>query len=211
MEGHAQQQADASAVEAIQPQPVEAIATAEIEPAAPAPAAPRPDALTSALAGLQAGMLGVMWMLVWLGLSATWQNRSFWTAENLMATAFYGGAAIRPAFTRETFAGLALYLMIYSLLGALLAGVVRDRLARSRAILLSVVFALSWYYLSFRLIWKSVLPLVFLLHATQATVLGHLVYGVVLGRYPLYLHSRSQPAQNVADSEPVTAEPGPVG
>jgi len=199
MEGHAQQQADASAVEAIQA-PVEAIAV-EVEPAAPAPV-PRPDGLTASLAGLQAGMLGAFWMLAWLGLSATWQKRSFWTAENLMATAFYGGAAIRPEFTRETFAGLALYLMIYSLLGALLSAVVRDRLPRGRALLLSVVVAMSWYYLSFRLIWKAALPLVFLLHATQATVFGHVIYGVVLGRFPLYLYPKPVKVVEPAPPEP---------
>jgi len=203
MEGHAQQQADASAVQAIQAQTVEGMTT-EVEPAAPAPAPlPRPDTLTATLAGLQAGMLGVFWMLGWLGVSATWQNRSFWTAENLMATAFYGGSAIRPGFTRETFSGLALYLLIYSLLGALLAAVVRGRVSRTRAVLFSVLFALAWYYVSFRLIWRTVLPLVFLLHTSQATVFGHLVYGVVLGRFPLYLH----PKPAVQTVEPVKPEP----
>ncbi len=208
MEGHTQQQADAAAVEAIQPQPLEAIAAPVEVIAAPARPAPRAGALTAALAGLQAGMLGAIWMLAWLGLSAAWQNRSFWTAGNLMATAFYGGAAIRPEFTRETFSGLALYLLIYSLLGAFFAVAVRDSLPRSRATLLSIVFALSWYYVSFRLIWRTFLPLVFLLHATNATVLGHVIYGAVLGRFPLYLHPR--PPESAAETQPATTDAGTV-
>jgi hypothetical protein len=211
MEGHAQQQAEASTAEAIQAPPVEGITT-EQEPVAPPvtptesveSTVPRPDVSTACLAGLQAGMLGAIWMLGWLGVSATWQNRSFWTAENLMATAFYGGAAIRPGFARETFAGIALYLLIYSLLGALLAAVVRDRASRARALLVSVIFAMAWYYLSFHLIWKTALPLVALLHTAQSTEVGHLVYGVVLGRFPLYL--RPRPVEKVPD--PV--EPAPV-
>src|SRR5437764_14484293 len=97
----------------------------------PAMESPRPDALSSTLAGLQAGMLGVCWMLAWLGLSAVWQRRSFWTAENLMATAFYGERALRSGFASRTLSGLALYLLLYSLLGALFAALLRNRLWRS--------------------------------------------------------------------------------
>lgn len=143
--------------------------------------------LSAASAGLQAGMLGVCWMLVWLGVSAVWQRRSFWTAENLMASAFYGDGAIRSGFAARTLSGIALYLLLYSLLGALFATVAGDRMPRLRVLLVSLLFALSWYYLSFRLIWKSVMPLVALLHSAQPTAVGHFVYGAVLGRYPVYL------------------------
>jgi hypothetical protein len=126
-------------------------------------------------------------MLLWLGVSAVWQRRSFWTAANLMASAFYGEGAIRSGFAARTLSGLALYLLLYSLLGALLAMVVSDRLPRLRVFLVSLLFALSWYYFSFRLLWKSAMPLVALLHSPQATALGHAIYGAVLGRYPVYL------------------------
>jgi hypothetical protein len=138
-------------------------------------------------------MLGVCWMLLWLGVSDVWQRRSFWTAENLMASAFYGDSAIRSGFAARTLSGLALYLILYSLLGALLAAVIGGRMPRTRVLLLSLVFALSWYYFSFRLLWKSVLPLVALLHSSQTTALGHLIYGTVLGRYPAYLPQAEVP------------------
>src|SRR5437764_8322063 len=102
--------------------------------------------LVAASAGLQAGMLGVCWMLLWLGVSDVWQRRSFWTAENLMASAFYGEGAIRSGFAVRTLSGMALYLLVYSLLGALLATAVQDRMSRLRVFLLSLLFALSWYY-----------------------------------------------------------------
>src|ERR1035441_8353765 len=79
------------------------------------------------LAGLQAGMIGICWMLAWLGLGAMGQRRSFWTAENLVASVFHGGAAIRPGFGFSTLSGLALYLLIYSLLGAAFAVTARNR------------------------------------------------------------------------------------
>jgi hypothetical protein len=151
-------------------------------------------ALSSLLAGLQAGMMGVLAMLAWLGVSAEWQRRSFWTSENLMASVFYGNQAIRAGFAGRTLSGLAVYLLLYSLLGGLLAWAVRDRLARIRVLMVSVLYALVWYYLSYRLLWKAVAPLIVLLHVERATVLGHLVYGTLLARYPVYLPQPEAPA-----------------
>ncbi|HEV3202512.1 MAG TPA: hypothetical protein VGZ73_31680 [Bryobacteraceae bacterium] len=155
----------------------------------------RASRLEATSAGLQAGMLGACWMLLWLGVSDVWQQRNFWTTENLMASAFYGEAAIRSGFAARTLSGLALYLVLYSLLGALLALAVGDRIARVRVFLVSLLFALIWYYFSFRLLWKSVLPLVALLHSAPSTSFGHLIYGAVLGRYPAYLPRPPVPAE----------------
>ena len=154
------------------------------------------SAISAFLAGLQGGMLGVCWMLGWLGISAVWQRRSFWTPENLMANAFYGGSAIREGFAGRTLSGLALYLLLYSTLGAVFAVVVRDRLPRSRIMLASLCFALFWYYFSSRVIWKAMSPLISLLHVEPATILGHLVYGTALGRFPLYLPGPQKPASD---------------
>src|ERR1051326_458936 len=106
----------------------------------------RAGTLSAVLAGLQAGMLGACWMLAWLGISAKWQLRSFWTAENLMASVFYGDRAIRSGFAERTLSGLALYLLLYSSLGALFAVLVTDRLPRFRLVVVSVLFAMCWYY-----------------------------------------------------------------
>ena len=154
-------------------------------------------------------MVGALWMLAWLGVSATWQLRSFWTPENLMATAFDRNATLPPGFTAGTCTGLALYLAIYSLLGAIFAAVLRDRVARPRVMLLSVLFSLAWYYFSFRWAFKFTMPLVALLHVERSTMLGHLVYGTMLGRYPLYVQRLVGTAEVVAPAatEPVEATP----
>jgi hypothetical protein len=144
--------------------------------------------LPALLAGLEAGMVGALWMLAWLGISSVWQQGGFWAPENLMSTAFDRNASLAAGFTASTCAGLALYLSIYSLLGVIFALGVRDRAPRTRVMLLGVIFALAWYYFSFRWMFKSAMPLVALLHVERPTVLGHLVYGTILGRYPLYLH-----------------------
>lgn len=163
--------------------------------------------LATWLAGLEGGTVGVLWMLLWMGLSSAWQQRSFWTAENLMATAFDRNSTLAPAFTWETSAGLGLYILIYGLLGASFAMVVRDRAPRGRVMLLAVTFALAWYYFSFGWIFKSVLPLVALLHVEHATLVGHLLYGTMLGRYPIYV----QRLMSAAPPEPsALPSPGPV-
>lgn len=149
--------------------------------------------LEASLAGLQAGMVGVLWMLAWLGISAAWQRRSFWTAENLLASAFYGDTAIRRGFAFSTLSGLALYLILYSLLGAVFAALMYRQFPPGRTLLLGIVLGLGWYYLSFHLIWKTAMPLVALLHAERPTVLGHLVYGTFVGRFPAYLPQAPKP------------------
>jgi len=146
-----------------------------------------PRTVDAFLAGLQAGMLGTLWMLAWMGLSATWQRRSFWTAENLVASALHPNDTIPADFEWSTVSGLALYLLLYSLLGALFAILaVRRRPQPVRAMLLASIFALACYYFLFHLFWKAVSPAIAFLHPEQSTILGHLIYGVSLGRFHLH-------------------------
>jgi hypothetical protein len=147
----------------------------------------RERALRAFLAGLEAGMLGAICLLAWLGASAVWKGRGFWTAANLMASVFYGAGAIRAGFSGSTLSGVALYLLLYSLLGALFAMAFQTRMPRLRLTLVSILFAIFWYYLSFRVLWRAAAPLLARLHYAQATVWGHVIYGAMLSRYPVYL------------------------
>ena len=166
------------------------------------------NSLSAFLAGLQAGMVGVWWMLAWMGASAVWQRRSFWTPENLMASVFYGNAAIRRGFAASTVSGLALYVLLYSLLGAGFALAVRGRLPRPRLALVSVAFALCWYYAAFHLLAMSVSPLIVLLDAGPATVLGHAIYGALLARFPVYFpHPPGSPLASAPETENPAPEP----
>jgi hypothetical protein len=152
------------------------------------------------LAGLQAGMIAALWMLTWMGLCAMWQRRSFWNPENLMASVLQGNSAIRSGFGPSTLAGLALYLMIYSLLGAAFACLVRDRLTRKGILLTAILFAAGWYTLWFRDLGRTLMPLVWLLHAERATVAGHVFYGALVARFPLYLPPGATPPGAPADA-----------
>jgi hypothetical protein len=167
------------------------------------------NSLSALLAGLQAGMLGVWWMLAWMGASAVWQRRSFWTPENLMASVFYGNAAIRPGFAASTVSGLALYVLLYSLLGAGFAMAMGGgRLPRPRLALASMAFSLCWYYAAFHLVAKTVSPLIVLLDPERTTVLGHAIYGVLLARFPVYLpHAATPPDASAPEHESPDAQP----
>ena len=169
--------------------------------------------LATFLAGLEGGTVGVLWMLAWLGVSSVWQQRSFWTPENLMATAFDRNSTLAPVFTWATCGGLALYLLIYSVLGATFSSVLRGRVPRRRVMLWAVVFALAWYYLSFRWIFKFALPLVALLHVEHSTVVGHLLYGTMLGRYPVYVQRLMgmAPPAVAMEAPPIEAPVGQAG
>jgi hypothetical protein len=159
------------------------------------------------LAGLQAGMMATLAMLLWMGVSAAWQRRTFWTSENLLATAFYGGRSVHNGFSASTLSGLALYLLLYSTLGCLFATIAGKRSPSPRLVLVGIAVGLGWYYLSFHLLWRAVEPLIPLLHAVVPTALGHMIYGAGIGRFPHFLPSSAAPvAEPVVEPAPASSE-----
>ena len=136
------------------------------------------------LAGLETGVVAVLVMLAWLGVSAMWYRKTFWTAPNLVASTFYGEAALRNRFTVHTFSGLAVYLLVYGLLGMMLGLLIRDRRASLRITCLGILFALAWYFLVFGWFWKHWNPLLVLYTHDRPMFAGHVLFGWILGRYP---------------------------
>jgi hypothetical protein len=151
------------------------------------------------LAGLQAGMVAAFWMLVWLGISSMWIRRSFWSPANIMASVLHGGAAIQAGFGSATLSGIALYLVLYSLLGAAFALLVRQRLTGLGTLLVSVLFSLVWYWIWFRGLAPRSMPLVWLLHTEKSTQFGHVIYGALLARFGDYLPRAPQEIVIVAE------------
>ena len=142
------------------------------------------------LAGLQAGVMGALLMLLWLGLSSTWNRRTWrglWTIPNLMASTFYGDSALRRGFASTTFSGIALHVLVYAAIGALFGLLVRGHGSRLRVLLFGVLSGVAWYYLAFGLLWKNLNPLVPLYTPDRPMLVGHLLFGGVLGRFPVYL------------------------
>lgn len=145
-----------------------------------------PESTTAFFAGLQSGMVGVLCMLSWLGISDSWLRRSFWAEENLFSTAFYGESAVGRGFASSTLSGLSLYVIVYTLLGGVFAMLFRAQDRQVRILLLALAFSVGWYYLSFHIFYRTFMPLVYLLHPERPMVLGHLVYGTFLSRFAKY-------------------------
>ena len=134
--------------------------------------------------------MGALILLGYLTLDSAWHRHGFWAVPNLLASTFYGESAYTTAFGSRTSAGLALLLFIYGALGALFGLVIRDHGTRLRVTLLGLIFATGWFFLSFEFLWKHVNPLVQLYSPDRAMLVGHLIYGGILGRsFPAYLKS----------------------
>jgi hypothetical protein len=143
-----------------------------------------------ALAGIQAGTVGALILLGYLALDSAWHRRSIWTVPNLLASTFYGESAFRPGFGASTSAGVALLLLLYGVLGLLFALVVRDHGTRTRVVLAGLIYGTGWFFLSFDILWKHVNPMVQIYSPDRAMLVGHVIYGGVLGRgFPAYLKS----------------------
>jgi hypothetical protein len=166
--------------------------------------------LSRFLAGLQAGMMAVIVMLGWLGVSAIWQRHTFWRDPNQMATVFRGAAAIVPGFGPYTASGIAVYVLVYSLIGGIFAVVVPRKLTVFGLMLAGVLVATGWYIVWFRLLGKTLMPLVWLLHAERPMEFAHVLFGVMLARFPGYLHAKRPkpatpiPAQSASPPDPVS-------
>jgi len=157
------------------------------------------------LAGLEAGIIAALVLLGWLALASAWYRRSIWTAANIMATTFYGEAALGRDFTFRTVAGIALYLVLYGAIGALFGLTLASRDASLRTILIGALVGLGWYYLSFAILWQNINPLIPLYTHRGPMMAGHALYGILLGRFPRYLH-RPPAAGAAPDAQPADAE-----
>lgn len=153
------------------------------------------------LAGVETGVIGVLAMLVWLGVSAMWYRRSFWTAANLVASTFYGEPALRNRFTSNTFSGLALYLLVYGILGMVFSVAVQDRRRGFRITLLGILFSVGWYFVLFGWIWKHWNPLVALYTHDRVMFAGHVLFGWILGRYTVQSARARRPITHGRPSE----------
>jgi hypothetical protein len=162
-----------------------------------------------ALAGIQAGVGGALVLLGYLALDSAWHRRSIWLVPNLMASTFYGESAYQPRFGTRTSTGLALLLVLYGLLGALFGLLVRDQSSRLRMTILGLIFGTGWFFLSFDVLWKYVNPMVRMYSPDRAMLVGHLLYGGLLGRrFPAYVRSMSA-GEQLAEAQALT-EGGPT-
>src|SRR5262245_55705635 len=106
--------------------------------------------------------MGGTTMLAWLAVVSLWHARSIWSIPNLMASTFYGEAALRRGFRLSTLSGLSVHLFISAALGVAFSLLASRMDGRARIFLLGVVAALAWYFVGFTFLWKHLNPLVLL-------------------------------------------------
>ena len=66
------------------------------------------------------------------------------------------------------------------------SGATRPSVAPGGLMLAGILFSLGWFYISFHVLWKSAMPLVYLLYPDRSTVAGHLIFGACIGRFPAH-------------------------
>jgi len=166
-----------------------------------------------ALAGIQAGIVAALILLGYLALDSARDRHSIWTVPNLLASTFYGESAYRQGFRASTSAGVALLLLLYGVLGLLFALVVRDHGTRMRVVLAGLIYGTGWFFLSFDILWKHVNPMVQIYSPDRAMLVGHVIYGGVLGRsFPAYLRSiRGKEARTAVEAPVELPPPGIEG
>src|SRR5215471_2048506 len=71
------------------------------------------------VAGIESGVLGGVFVLGWLAMAAVAQGRSAWSMPTLLASTFYGEAAIRRGLRWSTLSGVALHVTLSACVGLL--------------------------------------------------------------------------------------------
>lgn len=141
--------------------------------------------LIHAMAGLQAGIVGVVWMFGCFVVAAFWNGRSIWSVPNLFSTVFYGDFAWQDEFLRTTWAGSALIIVIYGLLGAAWGCLWKEN-RRALMSFYGALTGLAVYFLLFNFVWVRADPLIPLYGPLRQLQVAHILWGAALARSPGY-------------------------
>jgi hypothetical protein len=156
--------------------------------------------LRHALAGLQSGVFGGIALLGCVMLGSILNGRSIWVVPNLFATVFLGSRVYRNEYLITSWAGIALLVAIYGLLGVVWGMIWRENRKPGLA-LFGAIAGLAVYFLFFDLIWPALAPMVTLYAPDRQLQIGHILWGVSLAKSPTF-------ARRIADqtAAPVVVE-----
>ena len=160
--------------------------------------------LRSALGGLEASVVGAFFLFGWLMIGSLWSGRSIWLMPNLFATTFYGGGVYRNHFLRGSWTGVALIVVLYGVLGVLW-GILWGERRQKWLTLLGAIAGLAVYYIFFDLVWKHFNPLIAVYAPVRQMQIGHVLWGMMLARSPLYAR---RIAHSTSPVPPAHAVPG---
>ncbi|HWD99931.1 MAG TPA: hypothetical protein VG345_12870 [Bryobacteraceae bacterium] len=161
-----------------------------------------------ALAGIGAGVAGALFVLLFLMLGSVWYHHSIWVPANLFSTAFYGPDAYLNRFAYTSWAGVAVVLVMYGVVGAVWGLVWGD----SRPRLLLVYGALCGavtYFLLFGIFWKRVDPLIALYGPERQLEFANIVWGMIVVRSAGFAAGASRADKEVQE-EAVAVRSGEV-
>jgi hypothetical protein len=149
----------------------------------------------SSLAGLQAGVLGGVLVIVWLAVAAAWGPQPWWAHLNLLGSTFYGEAAFERGFGRITLAGAAFQIVIAGVYGLLYGLLTPEFRSRWRAMLFGIAAGVALYYILNDYLWRRTSPWVVLYAPGRIMVLAYFFYGFILGWHPRFLRRLRQHLQ----------------
>jgi predicted membrane-bound mannosyltransferase len=141
--------------------------------------------LIHALAGLQAGIVGVSWMFACFVVAAFWGGGGIWSVPNLFSTVFYGENAWQNEFFRTTWAGIALIVVLYGLIGIVWGCFLRDH-RRPLLSFYGLLAGLATYLVFFGYVWAHVNPLIPLYAPVRELLVAHVLFGAALAKSPGY-------------------------
>jgi hypothetical protein len=135
--------------------------------------------LERGLAGLQAGMLGGIALLVVMAVFSVLDRRHWFSYPNTLGAFFYGVRSIGSGLGWHSVSGLALQLVIAGLAGALFGGIFLSADGGRRSLAFGLVWGLVVYYVSGQF-YRVFKPLVLEYLPSGEALVAHLVYGVSL-------------------------------
>jgi hypothetical protein len=139
-------------------------------------------ALCRIWAGLECGLWGAVALAGWLTLHSLLRGEFWWAKFNVAASVFFGDAVFGMGASRATIAGVALFLVVYSALGALYGLVARTR-GFARNLVLATLVAMAWHLVAHRFLWRWVNPFAPPYFPPYSMLAGHLVFGLLLSRF----------------------------
>jgi hypothetical protein len=150
------------------------------------------------LAGIEAGVLGGVVTIAATAAACAMSRQSVWTAPNLFASLFIGPSALGRTFHSATMSGLALQVCAAGLLGLMFGVFAGGTRSRLRMLLLGILTALIWYYLSQTLLLRKLGVLALMYAAPKPLLFGNVCFGFVLGLYPGFLNAAESKVREFA-------------
>ncbi len=124
-------------------------------------------------------------MFVCFIVAALWSGGGIWSVPNLFATVFYGENAWQNEFFHSTWAGIALLVVIYGLIGIVWGCIWKLH----RVPLLSffgTLTGLATYFFFFHFIWAHTYPFIPLYAPLRELQVAHILWGAALAKSPAY-------------------------